>query len=42
MHKFSGDKNWENRSNLLVGYDKKGVIVEAKVNTPVQAQDIFT
>ena len=42
MHKFSGDRKWENRGNLLVGYDKRGYILEAKINTLIPAADIFT
>ena len=42
MHKFSGDRKWENRGTLLVGYDKRGHILEAKINTLIPAVDIFT
>ncbi len=42
MHKFSGDRKWENRGTLLVGYDKRGYILEAKINTLIPAADIFT
>ena len=42
MHKFSGDNKWGNRGTLLIGYDKRGLIIEAKMNTLIPAADIFT
>jgi hypothetical protein len=34
MHKFLNEKSWEERSQVVVGYDQKGNLVEATVKSP--------
>ena len=41
-HKFQTSRVWEPRSKLVVGYDDRGSIAELKIDTPVEAKDIFS
>ena len=43
LHKFTDQDQWQQRSDLIIGYDSREFIASAKVDTPSEgAVDIFT